>query len=230
MIEKVSPAQPFFKTFCERFRAYYSLTVQYLTNIQLKSRCRWKASGNAHFRHQTGGGMWSQYFCDCRFPGILTQNPWVCSKWCNKVRTSRQKRIVGGWRPAEDGPDWFEADRKATVTQVSTLYNCGELKSISETHSVKPWGEMRYSVRGPQWVPLLSAKSRKLRLQRAQTHQNWTTDDGKNIAWCDETQFLLRHTDGRIRIWQQKHGPQSQRNVSYISWSPCYKWMRLFRE
>ncbi len=63
---------------------------------------------------------------------------------------------------------------------------------------------MGYSSRRPHRVPLLSAKNRKRRLQFTQAHQNWTIEDWKNIAWS-ESQFLLRHSDGRVRIWHKKH-------------------------
>ncbi len=53
--------------------------------------------------------------------------------------------------------------------------------------------------------PLLSAKNRKQRLQFTQTHQNWTIEDWKNVAWSDESRFLLRHSDGRVRIWHKEH-------------------------
>ncbi len=54
-------------------------------------------------------------------------------------------------------------------------------------------------------MPLLSAKNRKRRLQFAQTHQNWTIEDWKNVAWSDESRFLLRHSDVRVRIWHKEH-------------------------
>jgi len=38
-----------------------------------------------------------------------------------------------------------------------------------------------------------------------EAHQNWTIEDCKNVAWSDESQFLLRHSDGRIRIWHKQH-------------------------
>ncbi len=49
-------------------------------------------------------------------------------------------------------------------------------------------------VRG-QRVPLLSAKNRKQRLQFTQTDQNWTIEDCKNVAWSDESWFLLQNSD-----------------------------------
>ncbi len=42
------------------------------------------------------------------------------------------------------------------------------------------------------------------RLQFTQDHQNWTIDDWKNVAWSDESWFLL-HSDGRVRIWYKEH-------------------------
>ncbi|KAL1255673.1 hypothetical protein QQF64_013734, partial [Cirrhinus molitorella] len=74
------------------------------------------------------------------------------------------------------------ADRKATVTQITTRYNRGMQKSISERTTRQTLRRMGYSSRRPHMVPLLSAKNRKLRLQFAQAHQNWTTEDWKNVA------------------------------------------------
>ncbi len=51
----------------------------------------------------------------------------------------------------------------------------------------------------------LSAKNRKRRIQFAQTHQNWTIEDWKSVAWSEESWFLLRHSDGRVRIWCKEH-------------------------
>ncbi len=64
---------------------------------------------------------------------------------------------------------------------------------------------MGYSSRRPHRVPLLSAKNRKQSLQFTQVHQNWTIEDWKNVAWSDESRFLLRHSDGRVRIWCKEH-------------------------
>ncbi len=64
---------------------------------------------------------------------------------------------------------------------------------------------MGYSSRRPHRVPLLSAKNRKRRLQFTQAHQNWTIEDWKNVAWSDESRFLLQHSDGRVRIWRKGH-------------------------
>ncbi len=95
--------------------------------------------------------------------------------------------------------------RKATVTQITTRYNQGMQNTISERTTRRNLKQMGYNSRRPHRLPLLSAKNRKWRLQFAHTHQNWTIEDWKNVAWSDESRFLLRHSDGRVGIWQKEH-------------------------
>ncbi len=45
----------------------------------------------------------------------------------------------------------------------------------------------------------------KRRLQFTQAHQNCTIEDWKNVAWSDESRFLLRHSDGWVKIWHKEH-------------------------
>ncbi len=96
-------------------------------------------------------------------------------------------------------------DRKTTVTQITTRYNQGMQNTISERTTHRTLKQMRYSSRRPHRVPLLSAKNRKQRLQFAQAQQNWTIEDWKNVVWSDESRFLLRHSDDRVRIWRKEH-------------------------
>jgi len=39
----------------------------------------------------------------------------------------------------------------------------------------------------------------------ASAHQNWTVEGWKNVAWSDESRFLLRQSDGRVRIWHKQN-------------------------
>ncbi len=86
-------------------------------------------------------------------------------------------------------------DRKATVTQITTRYNQDLQNIISERTTRRTLKQMSYSSRRPHRVPLLSAKNRKRRLQFTQALQHWTIEDWKNIAWSDESRFLLQHSD-----------------------------------
>ncbi len=95
-------------------------------------------------------------------------------------------------------------DTKATVTQITTRYNQGMQNTISEHTTRQTLKQMGSSSRRPHRVPLLSDKNRKRRLQFAQAHQNWTIEDWKNVAWS-ESLFLLRHSDGWVRIWRKVH-------------------------
>ncbi len=110
------------------------------------------------------------------------------SCWCQR----RMDRLVRDYR-------------KAKVTQITTRYNQGMQNTISEHTTRRTLKQMGYSSRRPHRVPLLSAKNRKRRLQFTQTHQNWTIEDWKNVAWSDESRFRLRHSDGRVRIWHKEH-------------------------
>ncbi len=83
-------------------------------------------------------------------------------------------------------------DRKATVTQITTRYNQDIQNTISEHTTRRTLKQMGFSSRRPHRVPLLSDKNGKRRIQFTQTHQNWT-------------RFLLRHSDGRVRIWHEEH-------------------------
>ncbi len=96
-------------------------------------------------------------------------------------------------------------DRKAKVTQLTTRYNQGTPNTISECTTRQTLKQMGYSSRRPHRVPLLSAKNRKRRRQLAHALQNWTIEDWKNVAWSDESRFLLRHSDGGVRIWHKEH-------------------------
>ncbi len=85
-------------------------------------------------------------------------------------------------------------DRKAIVTQITTCYNQGIQNTISERTTRRTLKQMGYSSRRPHQV-----------LQFAQAHQNWTIEDCKNVAWSDESRFLLRNSGGRVRIWHKEH-------------------------
>uniref|UniRef100_A0AAY5KME4 Transposase Tc1-like domain-containing protein n=1 Tax=Esox lucius TaxID=8010 RepID=A0AAY5KME4_ESOLU len=99
----------------------------------------------------------------------------------------------------------IQADRRATLTEITTRYNRGMQQSICEATTRTTLRRMGYNSRRPHRVPLISTTNRKKRLQFAQAHQNWTVEDWKNVAWSDESRFLLRHSDGRVRIWRKQN-------------------------
>ncbi len=78
-------------------------------------------------------------------------------------------------------------DRKTPITQITTRYNQGMHNTISEHTTRRTLKQMGSSSRRPHRVPLLSAKNRTRSIQFTQTHQNWTIEDWKNVAWSDES-------------------------------------------
>jgi len=76
-------------------------------------------------------------------------------------------------------------------------------QNICEVTTCTTLRQMGYN--SPHRVPLISTINRKKRLQFARAHTNGTVEDWKNVAWSDESRFLLRHSDGRVRIWHKQN-------------------------
>ncbi len=118
-----------------------------------------------------------------------------------KERISSERQLCG-WRCLVDVRGQRRVDRlvrddrKTTVTQITTRYNQGMQNTISEHTTRRTLKQMGSSSRRPHRVPLRSDKNSTRRIQFTQDHQNWTTEDRKNVAWSDESWFLLRHSDG----------------------------------
>ncbi len=129
----------------------------------------------------------------------------VYREWSEKEKISSERQLCG-WKWLVDvrGQRRMDRlvrdDRKATVTQITTRYNKDMQNTISEHTTRRTLKQMGYSSRRPHRVLLLSAKKRKRRLQFTQNHQNWTIEDWKNVAWSDESWFLLLHSDVRVII------------------------------
>ncbi len=134
----------------------------------------------------------------------------VYREWSEKEKISSERQLCG-WKCLVDVRGQrrmgrlVRYDRKATVTQITTRYNQCMQNTISEHTTRRTLKQMGYSSRRPHLEPLLSAKNRKQRLQFTQAHRNWTIEDWKNVACFDESRFLLRHSDGRVRIWCKEH-------------------------
>ncbi len=120
---------------------------------------------------------------------------WAAVVWKCLVDVRGQRRMC---RLVKD-------DRKTTVTQITTRYNQDLQNTISEHTTRRTLKQMGSSSRRPHRVPLLSDKNSTRRIQFTQNHQNRTIEDCKNVAWSDESRFLLQHSDDRIRIWCKEH-------------------------
>uniref|UniRef100_A0A3B3RJQ1 Transposase Tc1-like domain-containing protein n=1 Tax=Paramormyrops kingsleyae TaxID=1676925 RepID=A0A3B3RJQ1_9TELE len=134
----------------------------------------------------------------------------VYKEWCAKGKTSSMRQSCGrkclvDARGQRRMGRLIQADRRATLTEITTRYNRGMQQSICEATTRTTLRRMGYNSRRPHRVPLISTTNRKKRLQFARAHQNWTVEDWKNVAWSDESRFLLRHSKSRVRIWRTQN-------------------------
>jgi len=104
----------------------------------------------------------------------------VYKEWCEKQETSRMRQSCGrkcfvDARGQRRKGRLIQADRRATLSEITTCYNRGMQQSICEATTCTTLRRMCYNSRRPHRVPLI-------------------------LAWSDESRFLLRHSDGRVRI------------------------------
>ncbi len=120
---------------------------------------------------------------------------WAAVVWT--VNALLMSEVRGEWA------DWLEIDRKATVTQITTRYNQGMQNTSLNAHtSIEPWS--RWATAAEDHT---GCRSCQLRTGNGgyNSHRNWTIENWKNVAWSEEFWFLLRHSDGRVRIWRKVH-------------------------
>ncbi len=158
----------------------------------------WRRLAEVQTEHQNGE--------ERGFKWLWTWNGCWCTTISRVYRELSKKRMwtkMSCWcQRSGENEQTVRDDRKATITQITTRNNQGMQNTISERTTRRTLKQMGSSSRRPHRVPLLSDKNRKRRLQFTQAHQNWTIEDWKNVAWSDESRFLLRHSDGRVRIWR----------------------------
>uniref|UniRef100_A0AAY5L012 Transposase Tc1-like domain-containing protein n=1 Tax=Esox lucius TaxID=8010 RepID=A0AAY5L012_ESOLU len=121
----------------------------------------------------------------------------VYIEWCEKGKTSSMRQSCGrkclvDARGQRRMGRLIQADRRATLTEITTRYNRGMQQSICEATTCTTLRRIGYNSRRPHWVPLISTTNRQKRLQFAQAHRNWTVKDWKNVVWSDESVETFR--------------------------------------
>ncbi len=134
----------------------------------------------------------------------------VYREWSEQEKISSERQLCGRTclvdvRGQRRMDRLVRDDRKTTVTQIATRYNQDLQNTISEHTTHRALKQMDSSSRRPHRVLLLSDKNSTRRIQFTQTHQNWTIEDCRNVAWSDESWFLLRYSDDCVRIWCKDH-------------------------
>ncbi len=180
----------------------------------------WRRLAGVQTEHQNGEErgfkwLWTWNGCWCRRTGLSisetadllgfshTTISSVYREWSEKEKISSERQLCG-WKCLVDvrGQRRMDRlvrdDRKTTVTQITTRYNQGLQNTISEHTTRRTLKQMGSSSRRPHRVPLLSDKNSTRRIQFTQDHQNRTIEDWKNVAWSDESWFLLHSDVGSV--------------------------------
>ncbi len=174
----------------------------------------WSRLAEVKTEHQNGEergfkGLWTWNSCWCQtgWSEYLKNFHAQPSLWFTENGPKKRKYPVSGsyvdkkaFLMSERMGRLVRDDRKTTLTQITSRFNQGIQNTISEHTTHRTLKQMDYSSRRPHRVPLRSTKNRKRRIQFTLAHQNWTIEDWKNVVWSDESRFLLRHSDGRVRI------------------------------
>ncbi|GFW01611.1 uncharacterized protein TNCV_4085261 [Trichonephila clavipes] len=53
-------------------------------------------------------------------------------------------------------------------------------------------------------LPLLTARYKALLFAWVRQHQHWTVDDGKHVAWSDESHFQLNQSNGLVWLFMRQ--------------------------
>ncbi len=118
-----------------------------------------------------------------------------------------------------------QADRKAIVTQTTTRYNWGMQKIIFESPTCWTIKQMGCRSKRLHWVLLQSEKDSKLRLQLAQTHQNWTID-WMSLDFCYDIQMVGSEFGINMKAWIHPAMYQHFRLLWCNVWE-IYSWHNL---
>ncbi|CAM4693252.1 unnamed protein product [Leuciscus chuanchicus] len=128
---------------------------------------------------------------------VRVRDPWgvapppACKSndWAALAKSEQDKERL---RPTEQGEFWmcFEEFQK----NFTKLEICNLTPDTLEDDCMLKWS---VTIHEGRWVKGCSAGGCR----------NFPVEDWKNVAWSDESRFLLRHSDGRIwnRIWRKQN-------------------------
>lgn len=107
----------------------------------------------------------------------------------------------------------LQANRKATVFEIITFYNGNITEEHPRTH--KTLKEIGDSSRKLHRVPLLPDKNMKLKLQFTKDKKMDNRRLEKKLLAL-MSRFLMRHSDGWVRIGRRQHGNMDTSCLEFI--------------
>ena len=67
--------------------------------------------------------------------------------------------------------------------------------------------------RRPIKRPQLTPRHKRARFDWACDHLHWNIRSWRRVHWSDECKFVLRHVDGRMRVWREDDTAYEDRNI-----------------
>lgn len=91
-----------------------------------------------------------------------------------------------------------QADRNATIAQITTFKMELYRRALLNSQHVRLWRK---------WTATADDHllNKKLKLHFAKYNKNWTIKYLKNGAWSNKSWFLVRYSDGSVRIWRKQY-------------------------
>lgn len=71
----------------------------------------------------------------------------------------------------------------------------------------------RLHARRPIKRPQLTVRHKTARLQWARDHMGWNVRSWQRVHWSDESRFLLKPVDGRVRVWRPRNTAFHQNHI-----------------
>ncbi|GFT13555.1 transposable element Tcb1 transposase [Trichonephila clavipes] len=140
-------------------------------------------------------------FVNCSHAAVVK----VYRAWQNETVQNQGRGKCGAPRAIDDRGErrlrrCVRADRRATVEQLTTKMNQGATKSVSQTTIQRTL--LRLGLRSRRLVraSMLTTVHRRRRLEFARQYSSWTSTEWRQVAFSDESRFMLHRTDGRWRI------------------------------
>ncbi|KFM65613.1 Transposable element Tcb1 transposase, partial [Stegodyphus mimosarum] len=153
------------------------------------------------FRIKGGSISETAEFVNCSRAAVVK----VYRAWQNGTVQNQRRGKCGAPRAIDDRGErrlrrCLRADRRATVEQLTTKMNQGATKSVSQSTIQRTL--LRLGLRSRRLVraPMLTAVHRRRRLEFARQYSSWTSTEWRQVAFSDESRFMLHRTDGRWRI------------------------------
>lgn len=91
----------------------------------------------------------------------------------------------------------------STAGQLRGMWPTGG--QISDRTVIRRLHRSRLRARRPLKRPELTRRHRQARMEWARHHRHWNIRSWRRIHWSDESRFLLKPFDGRIRVWRQRN-------------------------